>query len=127
MSVRSATSIKPFMPAKDYLLSLDFYQKMGWKLIFDNGNIAELNLGDSSFFLQDFYVKDWAHNMMLYINIDDAQDWHDRAQELIAENDFASARVKVPELQDHGDLVTFVWDPCGVLLDFAQTIPASNS
>ena len=40
----SISDIKVFVPAKDYQLSLSFYQQLGWKLNADHGNLAEPEL-----------------------------------------------------------------------------------
>ena len=121
MNSLNVSDIKTFVPAKDFALSLDFYQEAGWTLKFEEAAIAELELGDHRFFLQNYYVRDWANNFMLYINVEDAQAWYAHMQMIVENKRYKPARVKAPELQDYGDLVTFAWDPSGVLLHFAQS------
>ena len=43
--------------------------------------------------------------------------------ESAAEGEFGDARVAPPQQQDWGAIVTYVWDPCGVLLHFTQFTP----
>lgn len=59
---------------------------------------------------------------MFYINEEDAQAWYEYVQKVLAKGDFGKAGVKPPKKQSHGDIVTHVWDPSGVLLHFAQRI-----
>ncbi len=70
--------------------------------------------------LQDYYVKDWAENSMLVVEVADARAWFRHVERALADGDFGHARVTEPQQQDWGALVTHVWDPCGALLHFTQ-------
>lgn len=122
-----ANDLKIFVPAKDFQLSLSFYQALGWKLNWNHENsLAELELADCRFLLQDYYVKDWAHNFMIYVDVENAQVWYDHVQnELKSTPKFKSCSVKAPKSEPHG-LVTYVWDPCGVLIHFVEKIQTSD-
>jgi len=50
----SCVEIKAFVPARDFALSLEFYQALGFKLASVFDGIAYLHCGESSFLLQDF-------------------------------------------------------------------------
>ncbi len=115
----AVSDVKVFVPAKDFQQALAFYQALGWKVLANHGQLAELELGTSRFYLQDYYHKGWAENFMLYINVEDVNVWYAHIQQVLASGNFPSARVKAPALQDHGDTVCYVWDPSGVLLHFA--------
>lgn len=116
------SDIKPFIGSKDYALSRDFYVALGWRVNFEALELAELQLGDHRFYLQPYYQKDWCENTMLHLTVADAQGWNERANAVLASRDFGPARVREPARQDYGALVTFVWDPAGVLLHFAQPL-----
>lgn len=116
----SVSDIKVFVPAKDFKLSLSFYQELGWETIGLHDKLAELELAGFRFFLQDYYNKGWANNFMFYINVEDAQAWYMHILKVLEEGRFGKARVNEPKLQSHGDIVTHAWDPSGVLLHFAQ-------
>ncbi len=65
-----ALDIKVFVPAKDFKLSLDFYQKLGWTKNWQHEEgLAELEMAGVRFYLQNFYQKNWADNFMLYIPV----------------------------------------------------------
>lgn len=115
--------IKPFIGSKKYAESRDFYVALGWKLNFDAGNLAELQLGDCRFYLQDYYQRKWCENSMLHITVTDAAAWHRHARDVLAARSYGAARVNPPTEQEYGALVTHVWDPVGVLLHFAQPLP----
>lgn len=117
---------KVFVPSKDFELSLSFYQALGWTLNWRHeGGLAELELGNHRFFLQKYYQKDWAENFMIYLNVSDVEAWYTHIQSVLTNGTYPGARVKPPALQDHGDIVCYVWDPCGVLLHVAEQ-PSGN-
>jgi hypothetical protein len=59
-----ASEVKPFIPAKDFPLSKEFYCELGWQLNWESDGLAELELADKRFLLQDYYNKEWADNFM---------------------------------------------------------------
>lgn len=123
---RRVTDIKPFIGARDYTESRDFYVALGWRLNFDAGDIAELELDGCRFYLQRYYQKQWCDNTMLHITVGDAQAWFEHVTGVLTERSFGTARVKPPTEQDYGALVTFVWDPSGVLLHFAEPLTGTE-
>lgn len=114
--------IKPFIGSKDFECSKAFYQAIGWKMSFDSPDIAELQLGNYGFYLQRYYERKWCENSMLHITVEDAQAWYERVHTVLAEQKYGAAKVNPPREQSYGSLVTFVWDPVGVLLHFAQPL-----
>lgn len=122
MTRPNASDTKPFVPAQDFDASLNFYLALGWTLNWQTDGLVELELADSRLLLQDFYVEAWAHNWMLYVVVEDADAWHRHACDVIATQSHGSARTQPPCLDDHGALVTYVWDPSGVLIHFAQQV-----
>lgn len=122
MNTLNVSDIKIFVPTMDYSESLRFYGALGWQLKWqaeDNG-LAELKLANSRFYLQNYYKKDWANNFMMHITVDDARAWWKHAAKVIDQGNYKYARLREPKEQFYGALVTFVWDPSGVLLHFAQ-------
>ncbi len=123
-----ANDVKVFVPAKNFSESLEFYTSLGWQQIWkaDDDGLAILELADQRFYLQNYYNKDWANNFMLHISVQDAEAWWQLASQVIEAGHYKHARLKKPEKQDYGALVTFVWDPSGVLLHFAQFLEGTN-
>lgn len=122
MSNLAVARVIPFIGAKAFEISRDFYVALGWKLNWDRGELAELELGGCRFFLQRFYQKQWCENSMLRIAVADAEAWHAHASDVIARGAFAAARAQPPKREGYGTIVAYVWDPSGVLLHFAQPI-----
>ncbi len=120
MSDLSISDVRTFIPAKDFELSRAFYQALGWTETWQDEQIAVLENADHRFYLQNFYVKEWAENAMLHISVSSAQAWKQHVDTLVATGQFPGVRVSEPKHEPYGALVTYVWDPSGVLLHFAQ-------
>ena len=74
--------------------------------------------------LQDYFARQWAENFMFYIRVDNAEAWYHHAAKVLESSRYGEARAAPPKRDSHGDLVTCVWDPCGVLLNFTE--PAAD-
>lgn len=116
----TVNDLKTFVGTRDYAKSRAFYAALGCTVNFDDGSLAELQLGDHRFYLQNYYQKDWCENSMLFVAVASAADWHDHVAQVIASGDFEGTRVAPPKQEDYGALVTYVWDPAGVLLHLAE-------
>jgi uncharacterized glyoxalase superfamily protein PhnB len=119
----SASDVKAFLPAKDFALAKRFYAALGFHLNWEEGELAEFELGGSRFLLQDVYDPKWASCTALHVRVDDAADWARHAQAVVATGDFPHARVQGPRDEAWGFRVTYVHDPSGVLFHFAERLP----
>jgi predicted enzyme related to lactoylglutathione lyase len=110
---------KVYMPAKNFELSKRFYAALGFAMTEGWGGTADFELNGYRFRLQDYYVKDWAENWMVVIDVDDVKMWHERVQLMARSGEFGSMSVREPHDVD-GSMVLEVPDPSGVLLVFVQ-------
>lgn len=111
--------VRHWVPAKDFGVSLEFYEALGWETTWRDGDeLAILELGGHRFMLQNFFQRKWAENSMITIAIDDPDAWHRIAADALASGRFGKAKLEPP--RDEGwATVCHVWDPSGVLLHFA--------
>ena len=65
--------LRTFLPAKDFAKSREFYGVLGFEQVWSSDKLALFKLGRVSFFVQDYFVKDWAENMMLDLRVGDVQ------------------------------------------------------
>lgn len=120
----SIVSVRPFLLAKDFDTSRRFYEALGFRATPLGDRLAHLQLGDTpgnfSFLLQDFYVKEFAENLMMHLLVRDL----DQRWQHIASLDLAKRfGVKAPnpqKLESWGLRVAYVWDPAGVLWHVAS-------
>ena len=104
--------IRTFIPSKDFEISKDFYQDLGFKIIWENKELCELGSNRESFFLQKLYAKEWAENTMLQMFVEDLDSLFEIANSLLDKYD--KARIK--EITNSGYGRTFhLLDPSGVL------------
>lgn len=123
MAIPGATDLRPFIPAKDFEQCKRFYAALGWETRQVAPDLALVKLADAQhFYLQDYYVREFAQNTMLHVTVPDAQAWHDHVAALLRAGDYGDARVQPPRPQDYGAITTFVHDPSGVLLHLCQWV-----
>ena len=115
-----ASAIRAFLPSQDFEQSRDFYVALGCAVKYEDHNLALLDLNGNAFYLQRGYAREWAENSMLHITVADARACHEQIAALLQGGQFGAARVASPKQESYGALVTYVWDPCGVLLHLAE-------
>jgi uncharacterized glyoxalase superfamily protein PhnB len=112
--------LKAFVPAQDFALSMEFYQALGFTRASVFEDIAYFHCGESSFLLQDFYVREHVDNFQMHLLVENVDDWHEKAKEVAKR-----FNVKIGEPEDHPwamrDFTLF--DPSGVLWRIAQNTP----
>jgi hypothetical protein len=120
MEIGPVNDLKAFVPAKDHALSKQFYLDLGFTLKWGNDEVAEFEIGAFRFLLQNFYVEQLAHNLMMHLTVRDADVWWDQigARELVRKYPGVSA--KPPAIQPWGLRVLYLVDPSGVLWHIAD-------
>lgn len=115
----NAVEIKAFVPAKDFALSKQFYQEIGFVLASEGCGVAYFHHQHVSFLLQDFYVKEFADNLMMHLLVEDVDAWWSKIQ---------SANIVKKYGVNVGDIEQQPWrmrdfvvaDPSGVLWRIGQ-------
>ncbi|WP_207483935.1 VOC family protein [Arenibaculum pallidiluteum] len=117
-------SMRPFVPAREFQASLGFYEALGFRSDRLGDRIALMRLGDGrgafSFLLQDFYVKEFAENLMMHLMVEDLDRWWDHIAALGLDARFAVPAPRPPRKESWGLRVAYVWDPAGVLWHVAS-------
>lgn len=116
MNNTTINAITPFVPAKDYELSLRFYKDLGFVEIANIDSAVRLEIDGYGFWLQNYYVKDWADNSMFCLYLDNLESWWSKIKKLnINENYDGKAKVHSEPHQQEGSLMMQLIDPSGVL------------
>ena len=68
-------SLQTFVPAKDYTVALEFYQTIGFELVWSNEQLSLMRCQNFSFLLQNFYEQMLAENFMMHLLVDHVDDW----------------------------------------------------
>ncbi|WP_207766026.1 hypothetical protein [Solimonas fluminis] len=104
--------LKAFLPAKDFALCKQFYIDAGFTLSWSSEVMAQLHAGSATFLLQDFYVKEFAENLMMHLLVPDVEAWwrHISAQDLPGRY---GVMLQPPEDRDWGIRDFVMNDPSG--------------
>jgi catechol 2,3-dioxygenase-like lactoylglutathione lyase family enzyme len=115
-----AKSIKPFIGAMDFKTSKAFYTKLGFheKRIAHNLSLFTIN-DQLGFYLQDYYVKEWAENTMLFLEVENLDNYWQQMQNLQLHQQFNNVKVSSIQGQDWGRIY-YLHDPSGFLWNIGE-------
>ncbi len=112
--------LKAFVPAKDLSLALQFYADLGFTILWQDGEIAGLQIGDFRFLLQKFYVEQHAGNFMMHLMVESTDAWWAHIEQAGIAAKYPGIMCKPPALQPWGLRVLYLSDPTGVLWHIAE-------
>lgn len=121
MAALQAIELKAFVPARDFDLSLRFYQEVGFTASSAGEGVAYLKLQECAFLLQDFYDPDLADNLMLHLLVPDVEAWHQHMARDTLQR-YYGVRVGSLTQQPWGMIDFVFWDPSGVLWRVGQAL-----
>jgi len=113
--------IKAFIPSKDYKLSKQFYQDLGFELVSDSDGIAYFKSCNSGFLLQDFYEEEHAKHFMMHLLVEDIEQLHSTLKSSGIEEKYKTKISNI--IKQPWNMHDFtVVDPSGVLWRIGQNI-----
>ncbi|MBT1703208.1 glyoxalase [Chryseosolibacter indicus] len=115
----TATSIRPFIGAKDFEVSRSFYSYLGFEETVLSNNMSAFRIGKLAFYLQAYYVKDWVDNTMIFLEVDDVTRYWNELLEMNLPERFEGVRLTPIREYDWGK-ECFLHDPSGILWHFGQ-------
>ena len=118
----AVVELKAFVPAKDFALSMEFYQALGFTRASVFEDIAYFHCGESSFLLQDFFIQEHAANYQMHLLVENVDAWHTKVKAIAQ---LFNVKVGEPENQPWAMRDFTPYDPSGVLWRIAQNIPKS--
>jgi catechol 2,3-dioxygenase-like lactoylglutathione lyase family enzyme len=78
MSNMTTVEAKAFVPAKDFALTKQFYQDLGFEIAWSSDDLAYLQHGNASFLLQNF--NEPPDNFMMHLLVEDVEAWWTHVQ-----------------------------------------------
>ena len=111
---QKAISIRPFIGAQNFELSRRFYKDFGFEENVLFPNMSYFFKNDCGFYLQDAYVKDWVDNSMVFLEVEDVQDYWTELVGLNLTEKYKDVKL-VPVRHETWGKECFVHDPSGVL------------
>jgi catechol 2,3-dioxygenase-like lactoylglutathione lyase family enzyme len=114
-----AKSIRPFIGAKDFEKSRNFYRDLGFEEVSLGPDMSLFVSGSFGFYLQDAYVKDWIDNTMVFMEVEDVEQFWKELLALDLPVKHEGVRIVPIKRNDWGS-ECFVHDPSGVLWHFGE-------
>lgn len=113
-------ALRPFVPAKDFATSKQFYRDLGFEVAPLGDKLANVSIGSFAFLLQDYFVQDWADNFMMHLLVTNLDQWWQSIFRLDLESRYKVRAPRPPKLEPWGLRVAYVFDPAGVLWHVAE-------
>ena len=113
--VQGAKSIRTFIGARNYEESREFYQLLGFDEVIIDPKMSYFSVDPKlGFYLQDYYVKGWVDNSMIFLEVEDIEAHHARIEAKNLPDQFPKVRLSSIKNLDWGREF-FLHDPSGVL------------
>jgi len=114
----NAKSLRPFIGAKNYEVSRNFYRDLGFQeSMLDN--MSYFQSEGFGFYLQNAYVKDWIDNTMIFMEVNDVTRFWDELVALDLPAKYTGVRLVPVRNYDWGR-ECFLHDPSGILWHFGE-------
>ena len=115
-----AKSIRTFIGASNFEESRAFYKDLGFEEHLISEGFSYFRVTASlGFYLQDYYVKDWVDNSMIFLEVDDVDRYWNELQNLGLHKKYKSVKLVPIKEYDWGK-ECFLHDPAGVLWHFGE-------
>ena len=114
-----AKSIRPFIGAKNFELSRSFYRDLGFEENVLGDTLSVFKTGNSAFYLQNAYVKDWVDNTMVFMEVENVTQFYTDLVALNLTDKYDDVKLVPVKNLDWGS-ECFLHDPSGVLWHFGE-------
>jgi catechol 2,3-dioxygenase-like lactoylglutathione lyase family enzyme len=112
-------SIRPFIGSKNFETSRKFYKDLGFEEVVLEPKLSLFRWKEVAFYLQDAYVKDWIDNTMLFVEVEDTDEFQNHLQKLNLPDQYEGVRLSPVKTMPWGK-ECFLHDPCGILWHFGE-------
>ncbi len=119
-------SIRTFIGSKNFGESMAFYKALGFEEIeIDKGmSLFRVN-EDLGFYLQNYYLKDWIENSMVFLEVEDLKSCEADLLGRNLQNKFKGVKMSEIKYMEWGSEL-FLHDPSGVLWHFGEFKKKTN-
>lgn len=114
-----AKSIRPFIGANDFEVSRSFYRDLGFEESVLTHNMSYFKTNGLGFYLQDADVKDWIDNTMIFLEVENVDQYWNELLALDLPSKYKHVRLTPVRISDWGK-ECFLHDPSGILWHFGE-------
>ena len=115
----NAISIRPFIGAKNFELSRNFYRDLGFEETVISHDMSVFKTGKLAFYLQNAYVKDWIDNSMIFFEVNDVNQYYSKLESLGLPAKYKNVKLTPVRRFDWGS-ECYLHDPSGILWHFGE-------
>jgi len=115
----NAKSIRPFIGAKDFEVSRNFYRDLGFIETVLSGQLSVFKTPGIAFYLQNAYMEEWIDNTMVFVEVEDTQACYDALAGLNLPATYPGVRL-IPIRDNDWGRECFLHDPSGILWHFGE-------
>ena len=113
-------SIRAFIGAKDFEESRSFYECLGFSEIVLSENMSYFRVDEKlGFYLQKAFVKEWLDNSMLFLEVENLEEYLSELKSKNLTEKFLTVRISEIVIKDWGKEF-FLHDPSGILWHFGN-------
>ncbi len=112
-------SIRPFIGTGNFELSRSFYKELGFQESVLSHNMSYFSNQELGFYLQDAYVKDWVDNTMIFMEVENVEEYWKELNALDLTTKYEGVRLTAIRHESWGK-ECFVHDPSGILWHFGE-------
>ncbi|MBD2724619.1 VOC family protein [Hymenobacter armeniacus] len=107
-------SMRPFIGARSFDVSRSFYAALGFREQVLSPTLSVFSAGSFAFYLQNAYVAEWVDNTMVFLEVEDVDQYWAQLVALDLPAAYPGVRLLPVKTFDWGK-ECFVHDPSGVL------------
>jgi uncharacterized glyoxalase superfamily protein PhnB len=112
--------LKPFIPSgPNFTKSKEFFSDLGFTIDWETQGVAQISMGSISFLLQDFHNKEMQENLMMFVSVENLEEWWRHVQSSGVLDKYEGVRAKQPTDYPWGQREVHLIDPAGVCWHFA--------
>ncbi|MFY7730411.1 MAG: glyoxalase [Flavobacterium sp.] len=115
-------SIRPFIGSKNFETSRSFYRDLGFEENELGPGFSVFHFHHLSFYLQDYYAEEWVGNTMVFMEVENTEEFWAYLQSLNLTEKYPESKLVPPRTLPWGS-ECFVHDPAGVLWHFGAFNP----
>jgi hypothetical protein len=112
-------SVRPFIGAKNFTVSREFYKDLGFEENILQPNLSVFKKENFAFYLQDYYAKEWIDNTMIFVEVENTDDFWKELSSLNLQEKYSDVKLVPVRIMDWGK-ECFLHDPSGILWHFGE-------
>ena len=115
---KSLKSLRAFLGSKDFSRSRQFYKDLGFEEFSIDSKMSYFQVDEQlGFYLQDYYVKDWIENTMMFLEVEDVDKYYQDITAKQLTSSYPKVKIMGIRNEDWGQEFHML-DPAGILWHF---------